>query len=303
MSFEITTNFVQQYRNNMAMLAQQKMSRFERAVTQIDIVGKRGSYDQVGQSEAQKRTGRHQATPFTPLPHRRRWIPLDTYEWSDLIDKPDMVRMLAEPSSTYARAGIAAMNRAKDAVIAASFFADASTGEDGATTVSFPGANVVAVNSWAYGAGTGNAGLTISKLIEARALLFGYEAVTEVDDQDLPDAYIAVTRKQWGDLMATTEATSKDFAGELAALQSGKLTRFMGFEFIRYELLPTDGNSYRRIPVWQKEGVGLGRGNAPIGRITERDDLSYSTQVYYADDFGASRLEENRVIEIKCLEA
>jgi len=303
MSFDITANFVQQYSSNMQMLAQQRMSRFEKCFTRIDIVGKRGSYDQVGQSEAVKRTGRHAATPFTPLPHRRRWIGLDTQEWSDLIDKPDAVRMLAEPSSTYARAGIAAVNRAKDREAAAAFFASANTGEDGLTAVPFPAANVVAVGSWTYGAGTGNAGMTISKLIEARTLLFGYEAVDEMDDQELPEAYCALTRRQWGELLSTTEATSRDFSGDLAALQSGKLKRFLGFEFIRYEPLPTDGSGFRRVPVWQKAGMGMGFGNSPVARVTERDDLSYSTQVYYADDFGAARLEENRVIEIKCSEA
>ena len=301
MSFEVNTAFVQQYNANMAMLAQQRKSRFRRAVMTQDVTGKRFSYDQVGQSEAEKVTVRHAKTPFTPLPHRRRWIAMDTYRWSDLIDNPDAVRMLAEPSSAYAQAGIAAMNRTQDAIIAASFFADASTGEDGATTVSFPAANVVAVNSWAYGAGSGNASLTISKLIEARSLLLGYEAGEDNDEQSLVDAYIAVTKKEWASLLATTEATSRDFAGDMDALRTGKIRSFMGFEFIRYEGLPTDGSGYRRIPVWQKQGMMLGIGQDPVGRITERDDLSYATQVFYEQTHGAARVEENRVIEIKCL--
>lgn len=301
MSFEITTNFVQQYSSNMAMLAQQKQSRFERAVTPIPITGKRGSYDQVGQSEAVKKTERHGRTPFTPLPHRRRWISLETFQWADLIDNPDLVRLLAEPSSTYAMAGIAAMNRAKDANIAAAFFADAATGEDGATTVVFPAANQVGVADWSYGAGSGNAGMTISKLISARALMFGYEAVDEMDDQSLPEAYCALTFKQWGELLSTTEVTSRDFNGELAALKEGKIDTFLGFKFIRYELLPVDGSGYRRIPCWQKQGMALGVGGARLGRVAERPDLSHTTQVFWEDNFGAARVEENRVIEIKCL--
>lgn len=303
MSFEITANFVQQYRSNMAMLAQQRTSRFERAVITEAVTGKRASYDQVGQSEAVERTARHSPTPFTPLPHRRRWCDLTTQEWSDLIDDPDKVRMLAEPSSTYARAGIAAMNRAKDRKIVAAFFADSMTGEDGSTTVSFPAANQIAVNSWKFGSGSGNSGLTISKLIEARKMLLGYEAVDENDDQSMPDGYVGVTAYQWADLLATTEVTSRDFAGDLEALRSGKINRFMGFEFIRYEQLPVDGSGYRRIPVWQKQGMYMAKARDTTGRVTERDDRSYSTQVYYAQDIGATRLEESRVIEIKCLES
>jgi hypothetical protein len=300
MSFEITTGFVQQYSSNMMMLGQQRMSRFERAVTIVPITGKRGSVDQVGQSETVTKTERHGRTPYTPLPHRRRWISLDTEQWADLIDDPDKVRMLVDPTSTYAMAGIAAMNRAKDRKIVNAFFATATTGEDGTSTVAFPAANQVAVNSWAYGSGSGNAGLTISKLIEARALLFGYEAVDEMDDQNLADASIAVTKKQWGELLSTTEATSRDFAGELQALKEGKLKRFMGFEFIRYEGLPLNGSNQFRVPVWQKQGMALGKGGTPKGRITEREDLSYTTQVFWEDNFGAARIEENRVVEIIC---
>lgn len=302
MSLEITTSFVQQYASNFTMLAQQRPSRFERAVTIVPITGKRGSVDQIGQSEAVKKTERHGRTPYTPLPHRRRWINLDTYQWADLIDTPDKVRMLGDPTSSYVIAGVAAMNRAKDAAIAAAFFASASTGEDGSTSVSFPAANQVAVNSWTYGAGSGNAGLTISKLIEARALLFGYEAVDEMDDQNLPEAFCAVTKKQWGELLSTTEATSRDFAGDLLALKEGKINRFLGFEFIRYENLPLNGSSYYRIPVWQKAGMALGIGGAEDRKLEvgPRPDLGYTTQVFAEDNFGAARLEENRVVEIIC---
>jgi len=302
MSLEITTAFVQQYASNFMMLAQQRQSRFERAFTRVDIVGKRGSTDQIGQSEAVKKTERHGRTPYTPLPHRRRWINLSTYQWADLIDTPDMVRMLADPTSSYVIAGVAAMNRAKDAEAVAAFFATATTGEDGTGSTAFPSANQVAVNDWTYGAGSGNTGLTISKLIAARALLFGYEAVDDLDDQNLPEAYIAVTKKQWGELLSTTEATSRDFSGELAALKEGKLKRFLGFEFIRYENLPLNGSSYYRIPVWQKAGMGMGFGGAEDRKLEvgPRSDLGYTTQVFAEDNFGAARLEENRVVEIIC---
>jgi hypothetical protein len=37
-------------------------------------------------------------------------------------------------------------------------------------------------------------------------------------------------------------------------------------------------------------------------RISERDDKSYATQVYVKGTFGATRLEEGKVVEILCTE-
>lgn len=300
MSFEITTSFVQQFRSTLEMLAQQQRSRLRDKVIYDPAPGQTHWYDQIGSSAAQRITNRHADTPVANTPHRRRKIDLAPYNWADLIDTVDKARMLADPSSSYAQAGNAAMNRAIDDVIIGAFFATANTGADGTTTVAFPAANQVAVNSWTYGSGSGNAGLTISKLIEARVLLFGGEAVDD-DNQDTGDTYIAVTGKQIGNLLATTEATSKDFA-TVQALVEGTISRFMGFNFVRTERLLTDGSGYWRVPVWNKKGVVLSVAeDLTQVRIDNRPDKNNATQPYYEMTIGAARVEEARVIEIKCL--
>ena len=40
-----------------------------------------------------------------------------------------------------------------------------------------------------------------------------------------------------------------------------------------------------------------------MARIEERADKSYSTQVYYCATFGATRMEEDKVVQIACNEA
>ena len=44
---------------------------------------------------------------------RRRIAPYD-YEWGDLVDREDKVRLLIDPESNYAKAGGMAMERSKD---------------------------------------------------------------------------------------------------------------------------------------------------------------------------------------------
>ena len=114
MSTQITTAFVEQYSSNVSMLAQQMGSRLRGAVDVETIRGKHAFFDQIGVTAAQVRSTRHGATPQINTPHSRRRVGLADYEWADLIDDLDKVRMLVDPTSSYAKAAAAAMNRAMD---------------------------------------------------------------------------------------------------------------------------------------------------------------------------------------------
>jgi len=94
MSVEITTAFVKQYSANVALLSQQKGSRFRSAVREESQRGEHGFYDQIGSTTARKRTERHGDTPLISTPHSRRRVSLVDYDWADLIDDMDKVKML-----------------------------------------------------------------------------------------------------------------------------------------------------------------------------------------------------------------
>lgn len=297
MSVQITTAFVQQYLGNVLMLAQQQKSRLLNTVTtQSGVIGKSTYMDQIGLTSMEQVTTRHGDSPMITVPHSRRKIDLQDFHTGDMIDQLDRVKTLINPDNSYVQAMASAAGRQIDDIIISQFFASANTGETGSTSVAFPAANQVAVNSWKYGTGTGNAGLTVSKLTEAKVILWGGEAI----DENEP-IYIAVTGKQMANMLATTEATSSDYAA-VKALVQGEIDTFMGMKFIRTERLATDGSSYRRVPVWTKRGMGLAIGQDVKGRISERPDKAFNTYVYFSMSMGASRLEESRVVEIKCLE-
>ena len=63
MSSQITTAFVQQYSNNVALLSQQKGSLLRASVDVESVSGKNSFFDQVGVATAQKRVTRHADTP------------------------------------------------------------------------------------------------------------------------------------------------------------------------------------------------------------------------------------------------
>lgn len=297
MSFEVTTAFVEQYKSNVSHLVQQKGSRLrDRVMVDTDVVGETAYMDRIGATSAQKVTQRHGDSPLMNTPHDRRRVTLFDYDWGDLVDKMDKVKMLNDPTSAYAQAAAWAMGRAIDDEIIASMFATAYSGKDGSTAVAFPSANQIAVDNHDYGSGSGNAGLTISKLISAKEIL----DAGEVDPEE--ERTIVVTAKQVSNLLATTEVTSADY-NNVKALVEGKIDTFMGFKFIRTQRLLTDSNGYRRVPFFLKSGLGLSIGKDITGKITERSDKRFSMYVYYCMSIGATRLEEEKIGEIKCTEA
>jgi hypothetical protein len=284
MSVEITTAFVNQFSSNIQMLSQQMGSLLRNAVDVETVNGEKAFFDQVGSAAAVLRTTRHADTPLIDTPHSRRMVTMSDYEYADLIDDQDKVRLLVDPTSTYARAAAAAMSRAMDDVIIAAAFGTSLTGKDGTTSTPFDSNNSIAV---------GASGLSLAKLLEAKEILDSNSV-----DPSIP-RYIAVSPKQITNLLDDPEVTSADY-NTVRALVKGELDTYVGFKFITTNRLPVDGSNDRRVFAWAMDGIKLAIGKEPTARIDERADKSYATQVYYCMSVGATRMEEAKVVEIIC---
>ena len=286
MSNQITTAFVDQFGANIDLLSQQKDSRLMGKVRMESQTGETGFYEQIGATAAVERTSRHQDTPRVDTPHARRAVTMATFEWADLIDNADKVRMLIDPTSSYSISAMMAMNRSRDDAMIEAALGTARTGKNGTTNVVLPASQKIAVNA---------TGLTLAKLREAKKK-FGENDV----DEDIR-LYMAITAKQLDDLLGDTTITSADF-NTVKALVQGEINEFMGFTFVKTQRLTTDGSGDRQVIAWAQDGILLAQGNNNITRITERSDKSYSMQVFRSEDFGATRMEEEKVVEIACAE-
>ena len=284
MSTQVTTAFVQQYSANIQMLSQQMGSLLRDKVRLESVVGKNAFFDQVGAVTAQKRTSRHSDTPQIDTPHARRRVSLVDYEFADLIDDNDKVRMLIDPTSSYAQAAAFAMGRAMDDEIISAALGTAFTGETGSTSTA--NANQIV---------HGSTGLTIAKLRSAKETL----DLNSVDPS-IP-RNIIVGPKQITDLLGTTEVTSSDF-NTVKALANGEINQFLGFNFIVSNRLSLDGTT-RSCIAYAQDGIALGVGKDVTARIDERADKGYATQVYYCASFGATRMEEDKVVEVQATES
>ncbi len=284
MSSQITTAFVQQYSANIQMLSQQMGSLLRDKVRLESVVGKNAFFDQVGSVTAVEKTSRHSDTPQIDTPHARRRVSLADYEFADLIDQQDKVRLLIDPTSSYAQAAAMAMGRAMDDVIITAALGTAFTGETGATSTA--NANQIV---------HGSAGLTIAKLRTAKQTL----DLGDVDPS-IP-RHIIVSPKQITDLLGTTEVTSSDF-NTVKALANGEVNSFLGFNFIVSNRLALSSTT-RSCIAFAQDGIALGIGKDVNARIDERADKSYATQVYYCMSIGATRMEEAKVVEVQCTES
>jgi hypothetical protein len=287
MSFEITTAFVKQYSGNVQLLSQQKGSRLRAHVRYEDQTGEHAFHDQIGATEARKRTSRHGDTPLVGTPHSRRRVTLADYDWADLIDKFDKVKTLIDPTSPYAINAAYAMGRAMDTELIAAAVGTAYTGVDGSTGVALPSAQKVA---------HGSAGLTVAKLLSAKEILDG----SEVDEEE--ERIIAVSSKQVTNLLNTTEVKSSDY-NTVKALAKGEIDSFLGFTFKRTQRLGTDGDGNRQVTAWAKTGLLLAVGVDIVIDIGPRRDKNNATQVYVGMSIGATRMEEEKVVEIACVES
>ena len=291
MSTEVNKAFAQKFRDTFTHLVQQKGSRLRDYVrVNTDISGKYDHFDRIGSTSAQKITSRHSDTPLISTPHSRRRVSMDDYNWADLIDKADKVRMLADPSSDYMKAGVWAMGRQMDDIIIAAMSGNAvSIDEDDASSnVALPAAQKIAVS--------GTTDMNLTKLRQAKKILDASDV-----DPDLP-RHIVMKSNQFYDLLGDTQIQSSDY-NTVKALVAGEIDTFMGFKFHRSERLATDGSGDTLCLAWIPDGIGLSMGMDVKTEISERSDKNYSTQVYAQMCLGAVRIEDEKVVEIACTDS
>jgi hypothetical protein len=282
----IDQGFVQQYQNTMRILSQQKTSRLEG--TTISPVTQQGEYlywERIGSSEAVDLVTRHADTPNIEGDMSRRRSTAAPKVWATLLDSMDQVRMLVDPKAYYNQVARMALNRAKDKIIIAALGGSAWAGKSGTTEVALPSAQKIA---------SGAVGLTLSKVLNAKELL----DIAEVDE-DMP-RFMVVSTQQITNMLNTTEVKSADY-NSVKALVQGTIDTFLGFKWIRTQLL-TVTSSVRYCYAYAKGAIGMGVLEEFYSKIDQRSDKNYAWQIYDRWDMGATRVEEEQVVEIACTE-
>lgn len=298
MSVNLSSLYAQQYATNIMLLLQQKGSRLRGTVMEGTHYGEQASpVDQIGSISMQEVTTRFNPMGRVDAAVDRRWVSPSSFELPQLVDSFDELKLLQDPKSKYVENAVYAAGRKIDQLILTAALATAQTGKTGTGTTAFgatgTASQAVAVN---FGA-SGNTGLTVAKLREAKRIMMA----NEVDLENDP-LYLPVTATQHDNLLAEVQVISSDFnGGDMPVLKEGKIARFLGINFIHTELVAF--STYRLLPMYAKSGMHLGIWGDVKTDVSQRKDISgLPWQAYVYFTAGATRIEEKKVVKISCAE-
>lgn len=288
MSNQVNEAFVQQFGTNFNHLAQQMVSRLRASVrNETGIVGESKSINRLGKRSMQRRLNRHGDTPINDQPHSTRYIDLFDYEDGDMVDSQDKLRMLVDPTSDYLKSMVAAANRAQDLEIINALGGGSRSKTGG--IIALPASQKIAV---------GAIGLTKAKIIQAKKMF----RLNEADEENGEELTIVYSAQALQDVLGDTTLTSADFmAGKM--LQEGSLKgKWMGFNWIPSEQLPKVSTT-RFLYAYAKSGVAFGIGADIQTNVGPDASKGFNNRVYIKETIGAVRVEEEKVVEIACLES
>jgi hypothetical protein len=303
MSINIPDFFVKSFSSNVEHLLQQQDSRLYDAVMHGSYVGQSAQVvNQFGQVAMQPVVSRFTPKVRTDVATDQRWVYPASYDLNQSVDNFDKLKIIiADPLSQEAQAARNAVNRQKDNNIIAAFFGTAKTGIEGGTSTTF-GTTVTTTaggRNVAVSTGGATSSLNVAKLREARRALTSFN-----NDMDSDPMYIAVTSKEQDALLGEIQVTSLDF-NDSPVLKDGKITRFLGFNFIQTELLTTGtddaAGTSNQIPAWMKSGMHCGIWNDINNDIHQRHDLVGDPwEISTTITLGSTRTQENKIIRIWC---
>lgn len=291
-----------EFSDKLALLSQQKMSRMRGLVMTGTHTGKQASpveFTDVG--DLQQSSGRAALLTFDEPDHTRRWVnPTSWHSPSAVVDKLDDMRTLLSPQNNYASQQINKFNVKIDEVIIDALFGTAITGETATGSETFDANNVVAV---------GTTDLTVVKVLAGLQILMQNEV-----DMDDPETVVTMvmTPHQYTTFVQEDEVKNKDF-GNTVFDKNQRITKWNGVEIvISNRLLDTAGiratvnpgaSGVREIPLFAKSGVHFGVWedvNGDIVQQTNRIRKPWAVTTY--GTFGATRIEEAKVVKIICKE-
>lgn len=286
------------YNENVMLALQQMDSRFERTFSFIPgLKGKQmQAVELIGTSEAILDGADNRPTPNIPPKHNGVHVLPRHVEWGRSIPNSTAVLSAIDYQSSYVQDGASAMRRGKDVILSQALFGPrlvSSTQFEAPVAVPFPTSQRIAVDV----GGAGPVGLNVEKITAAIEKLI--DAEVDVDNEEL---WMPLSGRQNRNLYKELQVVSSDYRGtKKAPVFDGKTVReFMGINFFTYTKLPRDAAGHFRVPLYCKSGMHYGEG-MPLTTMIERNPAQqYQLHPYMDMWVGATRSEDEKLVEILC---
>jgi hypothetical protein len=290
-----------QYTTALELLLQQMGSKLRGRVREGFHVGKMASpINQVGAIALKAPAGRFTPKTRTDAEFVRRWVMPQEGSIDQLIDSFDELQTIVDPKSSYVQNAGNSVGRGWDDAIIAAAAGSATLGTDAGslTTETFNTTNFQIAAT--FGSGGTASGMSVAKLLEARRIFLHYE-----NDLDADDVTVLVGSKQDSDLLSLAQVVSTDFV-EKPVLVDGKVSRFLGMNFVHTERLPfsVGGANTRGVLAFVKSGMYLGMWKELTNRVSIRNDLEGEPwDLYTSTMYGATRMQPGKVLQILCADS
>jgi hypothetical protein len=291
MSTSVSQAFATRFTARVHHLGQQRMSRLRNCVYSENDRANLFRFERLASEDMVSTGSRHDTITPLNIAHSYRIATAETWDWTELVDRRDAVRILQNAGQQYVKAAAMAHGRAIDRIIATAIESDSKT-QDGSGAVALPASQLI-------GDGTGK--MTLELLRNAKELL----DAAEVSEPGLGERYLALNAKALRDLLEVTEVTSSDY-NSVKALVQGELNAFMGFNVIRTEILPAasgtvitgDNTTGVGCLAWERDCVGLAIADDKFTRVGENPERKFSLEIYTELTMGGARIEDEGVVVI-----
>lgn len=231
------------------------------------------------------------------------------FEWGDLIDDLDKVKMLIDPTSPYVQTAVYALGRQMDREILRAIFGSAYN-KAGSATNSFASGECRIINADGTLEPVGSAitdSSSVAMCIETLQLCKYLLDQADVDPER--KRYIVCTPAAIRQLLIQTEISSTDY-NVVKALANGQLNSYLGFEFISTTQINTvsgteygaaynvDNSAAIDTGDYAVHFAAIADGSVVLGvasdikaSIDKRPDKRNAMQVYASMSGGAVRVE------------
>lgn len=299
MPLELPQFYTTEFESGWSHLVQQNTGRLHSLVRQENFKGKRKLLNFLGKSKARLITTRNGKTIPSNTNLAKRKLSLRPYDEVYHEDEWDeaLLGEVSSPRSAVMVSHASAFQRAYDESVIEAATADAYIGEDGQEAVAFPDTQKVPVNYVLTGGAT-NSGLTLAKIIRAASIL-GINEVTGQDNRTEKPIFV-YAQEQLDNLLTSVDQTTNSRYAEVKALVTGEVNEFMGFRFIRSQLLYLDpATDIRTCLAFVPSGIAFCKNGQKV-KMTIREDLNDTFQLRTAGRHGATRTEDEKVVAIYC---
>lgn len=285
MSSTVSQAFVEDFESRVYQLGQQEVSRARSCVRNRTGTGDIYNFERLAASDMAAIGSRHGATPINNVAHSRRKASVATFNWGEAVDNADLARILIDPDSEYVMSAGMALGRRWDRSIFSTAVSDTATTDGAGVAVALPAGQVITDASNP---------LSLDHLRQVKRKLDESEIIGP--------RYAAISAKGLEDLLTVTEVTSQDFAS-VKALVNGEINTFMGFTFIRSELVPSAAQSDDNVTAqgalfWVRDALALAISDDRFTRIGEDPSIRFSNRIYLETTFGVARVEDEGVVVV-----